>query len=134
MSELIECRIFAVDLRCHGDSTTSDDYDLSVERQVDDIVMIYSKYFGDEVDVPTFLIGHRFDFNVFFFRTFANLFCCQLTSDFFFHAACQRFLCPSNYRCENIVSDLPSFIGYEGIKIFTVGTILVLFSSLDLGY
>uniref|UniRef100_A0A0N4U1V6 Protein phosphatase methylesterase 1 n=1 Tax=Dracunculus medinensis TaxID=318479 RepID=A0A0N4U1V6_DRAME len=58
LSELIECRIFAVDLRCHGDSTTSDDYDLSVERQVDDIVMIYSKYFGDEVDVPTFLIGH----------------------------------------------------------------------------
>jgi protein phosphatase methylesterase 1 len=49
----------APDLRGHGETTTTDDEDLSTERQVKDITDIYNAVFGKaDSPPPTFMIGH----------------------------------------------------------------------------
>lgn len=56
LCQQIECRVVAPDLRGHGQTNCEDESDLSVERQVDDIVAIHAAIFQDEV--PTVLVGH----------------------------------------------------------------------------
>ncbi|KAI6201341.1 Protein phosphatase methylesterase 1 [Aphelenchoides besseyi] len=57
LSKKIECMIVAPDLRGHGETTTSDDENLSTAQQIQDISAIYKQIFG-EMKPPTLVIGH----------------------------------------------------------------------------
>lgn len=57
VANLINCQIRAVDLRGHGNTTTEDDLDLSLETLVNDIVEI-AKKLTEENDNPVVLMGH----------------------------------------------------------------------------
>ncbi|EFO22152.1 phosphatase methylesterase 1 [Loa loa] len=57
LSSQLRCRIVAPDLRGHGDTVTTDELDLSTERQTEDIVAIHKNICAGEA-TPTFIIGH----------------------------------------------------------------------------
>uniref|UniRef100_A0A0N4Z255 Protein phosphatase methylesterase 1 n=1 Tax=Parastrongyloides trichosuri TaxID=131310 RepID=A0A0N4Z255_PARTI len=57
LTKSMECRIMAIDLRGHGHTVTSDDFDLSKERLITDIQEVYNKLYGDEKP-KLLLIGH----------------------------------------------------------------------------
>ncbi|VDO29344.1 protein phosphatase methylesterase 1, putative [Brugia malayi] len=57
LSSQLQCRIVAPDLRGHGDTITTDEQDLSTERQTEDIVEIHKNICAGEA-TPTFIIGH----------------------------------------------------------------------------
>lgn len=57
LCQKVECRVVAPDLRGHGATCCNDESDLSIEKQVDDVINIHSSLFKDE-DVPTILVGH----------------------------------------------------------------------------
>lgn len=57
VSGLVTCRCAAVDLRGHGDSSTSNDQDLSAERLSSDVGNIIKEMYGDEPP-PIILVGH----------------------------------------------------------------------------
>lgn len=57
MSGLVTCRCAAVDLRGHGDSSTSNNQDLSAERLSSDVGNIIKEMYGDEPP-PIILVGH----------------------------------------------------------------------------
>lgn len=48
--EICECRIVAIDLRGHGSTKTDDDYDLSLDRLVDDIYNVLVCLFNENLD------------------------------------------------------------------------------------
>ncbi|KAL5012268.1 hypothetical protein ScPMuIL_010819 [Solemya velum] len=57
LSSQVKCRCVAVDLRGHGESTTSDDQDLSAETLSKDVADIVATYYGEEPP-PIILVGH----------------------------------------------------------------------------
>eukprot|EP00105_Crassostrea_gigas_P001471 XP_011413671.1 PREDICTED: protein phosphatase methylesterase 1-like [Crassostrea gigas] len=57
LSGLVTCRCAAVDLRGHGDSSTSNNQDLSAERLSSDVGNIIKEMYGDEPP-PIILVGH----------------------------------------------------------------------------
>ncbi|KAM3722747.1 putative protein phosphatase methylesterase [Dirofilaria immitis] len=57
LSSQVQCQIVAPDLRGHGDTITTDELDLSTERQMEDIVAIHQNICAGEA-IPTFIIGH----------------------------------------------------------------------------
>ena len=54
--------MIAPDLRCHGSTSTSDDYKLDADTQVNDIVTLMDKLLVGQPSARVFVIGHRFDF------------------------------------------------------------------------
>uniref|UniRef100_A0A914DSZ9 Protein phosphatase methylesterase 1 n=1 Tax=Acrobeloides nanus TaxID=290746 RepID=A0A914DSZ9_9BILA len=59
ITKKLECQIVAPDLRGHGDTLTKDESDLSSERQIKDIQLVYQKLFADRSKPPPMiLIGH----------------------------------------------------------------------------
>ncbi|XP_052719602.1 protein phosphatase methylesterase 1-like [Crassostrea angulata] len=57
LSGLVTCRCAAVDLRGHGDSSTSNNQDLSAERLSSDVGNIIKEMYGDDPP-PIILVGH----------------------------------------------------------------------------
>lgn len=57
LMDVTVCRILAIDLRGHGDTNTSDDTDLSIERLTSDVINILNKLYGDSPP-GIVLIGH----------------------------------------------------------------------------
>uniref|UniRef100_A0A158R4K3 Protein phosphatase methylesterase 1 n=1 Tax=Syphacia muris TaxID=451379 RepID=A0A158R4K3_9BILA len=54
----VNCRVIAPDLRGHGETCCADEKDLSIERQVEDVVKIHEQIVGDNKEIPTILVGH----------------------------------------------------------------------------
>ncbi|XP_059147254.1 protein phosphatase methylesterase 1-like isoform X3 [Physella acuta] len=57
VTSLVKCRCVAVDLRGHGDSTTSDDSNLSAEQMSSDVANIITSLYKEEFP-PIILVGH----------------------------------------------------------------------------
>ncbi|XP_064608020.1 protein phosphatase methylesterase 1-like [Liolophura sinensis] len=57
ISNLVACRCAAIDLRGHGDTSTSDDKDLCIETLSSDVGKVIEKLYGDNPP-PVILIGH----------------------------------------------------------------------------
>lgn len=61
-SELItkvEAKVAAIDLRGHGDTTTSDDLNLSIDKLSEDVCSVVNKLVGGETERPgVLLVGH----------------------------------------------------------------------------
>ncbi|KAK6172540.1 hypothetical protein SNE40_016174 [Patella caerulea] len=57
VSDLVTCRCAAIDLRGHGDSSTSNDSDLSADTMANDVGDVVKSLYGDDLP-PIILIGH----------------------------------------------------------------------------
>lgn len=57
ISKLVECCVVAIDIRGHGDSVTTDDYDLDSNTLVRDVRALFSTLYKDHAP-PTVLMGH----------------------------------------------------------------------------
>lgn len=57
LSQLVRCKCTAIDLRGHGDTETSDDKDLSVDRLSLDVKQVIENLYGEDPP-PIILIGH----------------------------------------------------------------------------
>ncbi|CEF67173.1 Protein phosphatase methylesterase 1 [Strongyloides ratti] len=57
LTTAMECRILAVDLRGHGMTTTSNDFDLSKETLINDVYEVYNTLYGEEKP-KLIMIGH----------------------------------------------------------------------------
>ncbi|XP_018571264.1 protein phosphatase methylesterase 1 [Anoplophora glabripennis] len=55
--KVIHCQVKAVDLRGHGNTTTNNDYDLSLETLASDVVEV-ANYLIEKVGTPIILMGH----------------------------------------------------------------------------
>ncbi|KAK0416239.1 hypothetical protein QR680_012368 [Steinernema hermaphroditum] len=59
LTKQVECQVVAPDLRGHGETKTTDDYNLSVDQQLQDIKNIYDSIFPQKDNFPhCILIGH----------------------------------------------------------------------------
>lgn len=59
LSSKIDCQIVAPDLRGHGNTTTTNDEDLSTERLTKDITEIYTHLYGQSAEKPPMVVvGH----------------------------------------------------------------------------
>ncbi|XP_056010784.1 protein phosphatase methylesterase 1-like isoform X2 [Ostrea edulis] len=72
LSGLVTCQCAAVDIRGHGDSSTSDDTDLSAERLSSDVGNIVKEMYGDDPP-PIILIGHSMGGAIAVHAAFRNL-------------------------------------------------------------
>ncbi|XP_075226698.1 protein phosphatase methylesterase 1 isoform X2 [Lycorma delicatula] len=54
--ELVECQVLAIDLRGHGDTSTADDSDLSIQTMMSDVVSVVQALFP--MAPPIVLMGH----------------------------------------------------------------------------
>ncbi|XP_050724249.1 protein phosphatase methylesterase 1-like isoform X2 [Eriocheir sinensis] len=57
VTEMVECQVLAVDQRGHGDTTTSDDTDLSAATMASDVGRVVETMYGSK-QPPCVLIGH----------------------------------------------------------------------------
>uniref|UniRef100_A0A0N5BWR3 Protein phosphatase methylesterase 1 n=1 Tax=Strongyloides papillosus TaxID=174720 RepID=A0A0N5BWR3_STREA len=57
LTTAMECRVLAIDLRGHGMTTTSNDFDLSKETLINDIYEVYNVLYGEEKP-KLIMIGH----------------------------------------------------------------------------
>lgn len=59
ISELVDCRVLAIDLRSHGETVTDNDEDLSLGTMAGDVVAVLGEMFKDEeVNPDVVLVGH----------------------------------------------------------------------------
>lgn len=57
ITSAVKCQVVAIDLRGHGESSTSDELGLSMEKMTQDVQSVLSQLFGDSVPV-SILVGH----------------------------------------------------------------------------
>jgi len=58
VTNLVRCQCFAVDIRGHGETRTSNEHDLTIETLTNDISKVLHHLFDENEKPPIFLIGH----------------------------------------------------------------------------
>ena len=63
VTDLVRCQCIAMDIRGHGETKTTDEMDLTMDRLTKDVCQILHYLYNEDNKPPIFLIGHSMGMN-----------------------------------------------------------------------